>query len=88
MIVTPCIRPNAVAAREPISLSSAGIVNILPIKDFLATKERIKKRNLDERSNFIDYQRQLAQEYEPVVASTKEMAEKITDQLIPIKEDL
>jgi hypothetical protein len=58
------------------------------IKDFLATKERIKKRNLDERSNFIDYQRHLAQEYEPVVASTKEMTEKITNHLIPIKEDL
>ena len=58
------------------------------IKDYLATKNRIKKRNLDERSNFIDYQRQLAVEYDPVVSSTKEMAEKITDQLIPIKEDL
>ena len=58
------------------------------VKEYLATKERIKKRNLDERSDFIDRQRQLEQEYEPVVASTKEMAEKITEQLIPIKQDL
>ena len=58
------------------------------INDFLATVERIKKRKLDERSNVIDYRRQLAEEYEPVVASTKEMTEKITDQLIPIKNDL
>ena len=58
------------------------------INDFLATVERIKKRKLDERSNVIDYQRQLAVEYEPVVSSTKEMTEKITDQLIPIKKDL
>ena len=43
---------------------------------------------MDERSNFIDYQRQLAVEHDPVVSSTKEMREKITDQLIPIKEDL
>ena len=58
------------------------------INDFLATVERIKKRKLDERSNVIDYRRQLAEKYEPVVASTKEMTEKITDQLIPIKNDL
>ena len=58
------------------------------INDFLATVERIKKRKLDERSNIVDYQRQPAVEYEPVVASTKEMTEKITDQLIPIKKDL
>ena len=58
------------------------------IKNYLATMERIKKRNLDDRTNAIDYRRQLAEDYEPVVASTKEMAEKITDQLIPIKNDL
>ena len=58
------------------------------VKDFIATMDRIKNRNLDERSDFIDQQRHLEQEYEPVVASTKEMAEKITEQLIPIKQDL
>ncbi len=58
------------------------------VKEYLATKERIKKRNLDERSDFIDQQRHLEQEYEPVVASNREMAEKITEQLIPIKQDL
>ena len=58
------------------------------VKEFLATKDRIKKRNLDERSDFIDQQHHLEQEYEPVVASNKEMAEKITEQLIPIKQDL
>ena len=58
------------------------------IKDYLATKERIKKRNLDDRSDSIDYQRHLEQEYEPVVASNREMSEKITEQLIPMKQDL
>ena len=58
------------------------------VKEYLATKERIKKRNLDDRSDFIDQQRHLEQEYEPVVASNREMAEKITEQLIPIKQDL
>ena len=47
------------------------------INDFLATMERIKKRKLDERSNVIDYRKQLAEKYEPVVASTKKMTEKI-----------
>ena len=58
------------------------------VKDFLATTKRIKKRNLEERSDFIDHQEQLEQEYEPIVASNKEMAESITEQLIPIKQDL
>ena len=38
------------------------------IKDYLATMERIKKRNSDDRANAIDYQRKLAEDYEPVVA--------------------
>ena len=58
------------------------------VTDYLAIKKRIKKRNLEDRSDFIDQQRHLEQEYEPVVASNKEMAEKITEQLIPIKQDL
>ena len=58
------------------------------IKDFLATMDRIKKRNLNERSDFIDHQRHLEQKYEPVIASNKEMTEKITEHLIPIKQDL
>ena len=58
------------------------------IKDYLATVDRIKKRNSDDRTNTIDYQRQLAEDYGPVLASNKEMTEKITDQLIPIKNDL
>ena len=58
------------------------------IDDFLATVERIKNRNLDERTNVIDYRRRLAEDLEQVVASTKEMTEKITHQLIPIKKDL
>ena len=44
------------------------------IEDYLTLKEKIKKRNLEERSDLIDYQRDLVENFEPVVASNKEMA--------------
>ena len=58
------------------------------IAEYLALKERIKKRNLDERSDFNDHQHYLEQEYEPVVESNREMAEKVTDELKPIRKEL
>ena len=58
------------------------------IAEYLAVKERLKKRNLDERSNFIDHQHHLEEQYEPVVKSSKEMSEKVTDELKPIKKEL
>ena len=58
------------------------------IEDYLALKEKIKKRNLEERSNLIDYRRDLVENFEPVVASNKEMAKEIIDELTPITKEL
>ena len=54
------------------------------IEDYLAMKEHIENRNLADRNNFIEQQRYLEQEYEQIVASNREMTEKITDELMPI----
>ena len=58
------------------------------IEDYLALKEKIKKRNLEERSDLIDYRRDLKENFEPVVASNKEMAKEIIDELTPITKEL
>ena len=54
------------------------------IEDYLAVKEKIKNNDRAERGNLIERQRYLKREYEPVVESNKEMAEKIINRLIPI----
>ena len=54
------------------------------VKDYLGTVNRIKNRNLAERTDSIELQHYRDQEYEPIVASNKEMAEKITDELLLI----
>ena len=58
------------------------------IEDYLALKEKMKKRNLEERNNIIDYRRNLKENFEPVVASNKEMAKEIIDELTPITKEL
>ena len=58
------------------------------IEDYLTLKEKIKKRNLEERSDLIDYQRDLVENFEPVVASNKEMAKEIINELTPITKEL
>ena len=58
------------------------------IEDYLALKEKIKKRNLKERNDIIDYRRNLKENFEPVVASNKEMAKEIIDELTPITKEL
>ena len=58
------------------------------IEDYLTLKEKIKKRNLEERSDLIDYQRDLEENFEPVVASNKEMAKEIINELTPITKEL
>ena len=47
------------------------------IEDYLTTVKRIQQRNLEERSDLIDRQRELEETYEPVVASNREMAKKL-----------
>ena len=58
------------------------------IKDYLALKERLKKRNMEERSDLADYQRDLEEKFEPVVASNKEMVKEIINELTPIAKEL
>ena len=58
------------------------------IEDYLTLKEKIKKRNLEERSDLIDYRRDLTENFEPVVASNKEMAKEIINELTPITKEL
>ena len=58
------------------------------IADYLATVKRLQKRNLEERSDLIDRQRDLEETYEPIVASNQKMAQDVIEDLIPIKEEL
>ena len=58
------------------------------IEDYLALKKRLKHRNLEERQDFQDYQHDLEEQYEPVIASNERMAHDITEQLVPIKEQI
>ena len=58
------------------------------IKDYLALKKRLQLRNMEERTNFIDHQRDLEEQYAPVVASNEQMTDNITEQLIPIKDQI
>ena len=58
------------------------------IAEYLTLRERLKRRNLEERSDFVDHQRELEEQYEPVVKSSKEMAERVTDELKPIRKEL
>ena len=58
------------------------------IEDYLALKKRLKQRNLEDRVDYQDYRHDLDKEYEPIVASQDRMTEGITDQLVPIKDQL
>ena len=58
------------------------------IADYLATVKRLQKRNLEERSDLIDRQRDLEETYEPIVVSNQKMAQDVIEDLIPIKEEL
>ena len=56
------------------------------IDDYLALKKRLKSRYLDENVEDQTYQRDLQEQYEPVVAAQERMTQDITDQLIPMKD--
>ena len=48
-------------------------------------KQKIKNNDRAERGSKIERRRYLEREYEPIVESKKEMTEKITYRLIPIR---
>ena len=58
------------------------------IEDFLALKERLKKKRMEERTGLIDRRRDLEENFEPVVASNAKMAKEIIGELIPIANEL
>ena len=58
------------------------------IVDYLALKKRLQKRNMEEREDLVDRQRDLEENFEPVVASNKMMAKEIVDELTPITKEL
>ena len=58
------------------------------IDDYLALKKRLKSRYLDENEEDQSYRRDLEEQYEPVVAGQERMTQDITDQLIPIKDQI
>ena len=43
---------------------------------------------MNERSDLIDRQRELEETYEPIVASNRQMAQDVIEDLISIKEEL
>ena len=58
------------------------------IEEYLATVKRLQRRNLEERSDLMDRQRDLEESFEPVVESNQKMAKDVIKDLIPIKEEL
>ena len=57
------------------------------IEDYLATVKRLQQRNLEERSDLIDRQRDLEETYEPVVASNQKMTEDVIKDFIPLRQN-
>ena len=56
--------------------------------EYLALKERLKKRSLKERGQWMDRRRDLEENFEPVVASNKRMTKEIVEELTPIIKEL
>ena len=55
------------------------------MEDYLALKKKIKEENLEERSKGLDYRQHLEEQYQPIVASNTNMAQKLVKELKPIK---
>ena len=58
------------------------------IEDYLATMERIKKRNMDERIAGMQHETDMQEMFKPVLESNAEMANEITQDLVPIQKEL
>ena len=58
------------------------------IEDYLALKKRLKDRNMMERIEILSHQRNLEDNFEPVLASNEKMTRNIVKELIPITEEI
>ena len=58
------------------------------IRNYLATMKRIKKHNMDERLENLGYQIQMQEKFKPVLESNAETRKEITQDLVPIKQEL
>ena len=58
------------------------------IADYLAVKQAIKERNLEERSAGLTRKQELEETFAPVVAANEEMARQIVDEITPITEQV
>ena len=58
------------------------------IEDLIATKKRLKNRSMQERLGDMYHQRDLEEQYHPVLQSNADMVEKIKKDLKPIKEEV
>ena len=58
------------------------------IADYLAVKKRLKDRNLHERGELMNRRRDFEENVVPVVASNKQMARNIVDELVPLTREL
>ena len=56
--------------------------------DYLVVKKRLKVRNLQERGELMNRQRDFEENFEPVVTSNKTMARDIIEELVPIMREL
>ena len=58
------------------------------IEEYLATVKRIKKHNMDERISDLRREADMQEMFKPVLESNAEMANEITQDLVPIKQEL
>ena len=58
------------------------------VAEYLATVKRLQTRNINERSKGLAQIEAIQQNLEPIVRSTDESTAAITNQLIPIKEQI
>ena len=58
------------------------------IDEYLALKKRLKQRNVEENELSQNFQRDLAEQYEPVFSAQERATQNITNQLVPIKEQI
>ena len=58
------------------------------IAKYFALKQRLKKRDLEERGNYMDRRRELQENFERVVSSNQNMARDITSELKEIRQSI
>ena len=58
------------------------------VKEYLALKDRIKKRSMDERIGNIEEQQQLNNTLNPIVKSNEETRSVIKDSIRPLAEEI